>query len=88
MSLYSLPPGWAAIRIQVSLFDNIEPRIDYLLPPAYQLGTRKKQADAGVEPIPNPSGIPGIVLEVGSSESLAQLEVDVRLWLEDMPMVG
>lgn len=59
-----------------------------LLPLAYQLGTKKKQADSGIEPAPNPSGFPSIVLEVGSSESLTQLIVDAKLWLEHMPEVS
>jgi hypothetical protein len=49
---------------------------------------RKKQADAGFEPDPNPSGHPSIVLEVGSSESLTQLKIDARLWLEHMHEVS
>jgi len=48
----------------------------------YQLSSRKKQGDAGVEPVPNPSGLPSVVLEVGSSESLTQLKIDASLWLE------
>ena len=52
------------------------------LPPAFQLGSRKKQADAGVAPVPNPSGLPSVILEVGDSESLKQLKIDARLWLE------
>ena len=56
-----------------------------LLSAAYQLGARKKQADAAIVPIPNPSGRPSIVLEVGSSESLTQLKIDASLWLEEMP---
>ena len=56
--------------------------------PAYQLGSRKKEGDAGVEPDPNPSGLPSVVLEVGSSESLTQLRIDARLWLERVPEVS
>ena len=61
-----------------------------LLPPAFQLGSnrRKKQADACVEPSPNPSGNPSVVLEVGSSESLTQLKIDARLWIEHMNEVS
>ena len=40
------------------------------------------QGDAGVEPTPNPSDLPSIILEVGSSESLTQLKIDASLWLE------
>ena len=58
-----------------------------LLSPAYQLGPRKKQADSAIQPIPNPSGFPSIVLEVGSSESLSQLKIDAALWLEHSPEV-
>ena len=49
---------------------------------AYQLGSRRKQADGSVEPVPNPSALPSIVLEVGSSDSLTQLKIDASLWLE------
>jgi len=56
------------------------------LSPAFQLGPRKKQPDAGIRPIP--SDLPSIVLEVGDSESLTQLKVDARLWLEHMPEVS
>ena len=55
----------------------------YLLPPAaFQLGFRKKQADASVWPAI--SRLPSIVLEVGDSESLTQLKFDARLWFEHM----
>lgn len=57
-----------------------------LLPPAFQLGSRKKQADAGVRP--TTSHLPSIVLKVGDSESLAQLKIDSRLWLEHMHEVS
>jgi len=50
----------------------------------FQLGSRKKQADASVEPDPNPSGLPSIVLEV---ESLTQLKIDARLWIETVPEI-
>jgi hypothetical protein len=50
--------------------------------PAYELGLRKKQPDDGIQPLFNPSGLPSIVVEVGSSESLNQLKIDARLWLE------
>ncbi|KAF8227865.1 hypothetical protein L208DRAFT_1424622 [Tricholoma matsutake] len=52
----------------------------------FQLGLRKKQADAGVRP--TTSHLPSIVLEVGDSESLAQLKIDSRLWLEHMHEVS
>lgn len=51
----------------------------------YQLGRRQKQADAGFEP--TNSDRPSIVLEVGCSESLRQLKIDARLWLEHLPDV-
>jgi hypothetical protein len=56
--------------------------------PAIQLKSRQKQADASIAPYPNPPGCPSIVLEVGSSESLTQLKIDARLWIEDMPEVS
>lgn len=52
------------------------------LSPAYDLGARKIQSDAAIEPVPNPSGHLSIVLEVGCSESLTQLRNDASLWLE------
>ncbi|KAF5384186.1 hypothetical protein D9615_003258 [Tricholomella constricta] len=48
----------------------------------FQLGPRKKQADAAVRPTVSDSRLPSVVLEVGSSESLTQLEIDAKLWLE------
>jgi len=50
------------------------------------LGPRKKQADASIEPLTLPS-CPSVVLEVGTSESLTQLRIDARLWLEHIPLV-
>jgi len=55
------------------------------LPPAFQLGPRKKEPDAGIRPIL--SRLPSVVLEVGDSESLTQLKIDAKLWLEHMPEV-
>ena len=46
---------------------------------AIYLGPRQKQPDAGIGPAP---GHPSVVLEVGDSESLAQLKIDAQLWLE------
>jgi len=46
---------------------------------AINLGPCQKQADAAIGPAP---GHPSVVLEVGDSESLTQLKIDVRLWLE------
>ncbi|KAF8349312.1 hypothetical protein F5887DRAFT_878335 [Amanita rubescens] len=51
----------------------------------FELGPRQKQADAGIRPIP--SRLPSVVLEVGDSESLTQLKIDAKLWLEHMPEV-
>jgi len=51
---------------------------------AIHLGPRQKQADAGIGPAP---GNPSVVLEVGDSESLTQLKIDARLWLERIPEV-
>jgi len=51
-----------------------------ILPPAFDLGPRKKQPDSGVRP--TGSDDPSVVLEVGSSESLGQLQIDAQLWLE------
>jgi hypothetical protein len=58
------------------------------LHPAFQLGPRKKQADSGVRPTADSSRLPSIVLEVGDSESLTQLKIDARLWIEHMPEVS
>ena len=51
-----------------------------VLPPAFVFGERKKQPDGGVRP--TASNYPSVVLEVGSSESLTQLVIDAKLWLE------
>jgi len=56
------------------------------LPQVYQVDRNKrKQADAGVRL--TSSLPPSVVFEVGDSESLRQLRVDARLWLEDFPQV-
>ncbi|KAF8351356.1 hypothetical protein F5887DRAFT_1058236 [Amanita rubescens] len=52
---------------------------------SFEFGLRMKQADSGIRPAQ--SRLPSIVLEVGDSESLMQLKIDARLWLEDMPEV-
>lgn len=59
-----------------------------ILLPAFQLGPRKKQADASFRPTACPLRLPSIILEVGDSESLAQLKIDAKLWLELMPEVS
>ena len=41
-----------------------------------------KEADAGVRPTLSDSRLPSVVLEVGDSESLMQLKIDARLWIE------
>lgn len=52
---------------------------------AFRLGPRK-EADSGVRP--TDSRLPSVVLEVGDSESLSQLKIDAKLWLEHMPEVS
>lgn len=41
-----------------------------------------KEADAGVRPTLSGSRLPSIVLEVGDSESITQLKIDAKLWIE------
>ena len=53
-------------------------------PSAFDLGPRK-EADGGIRP--SGSLLPSVVLEVGDSESLRQLRMDARLWLERIPQV-
>ena len=49
--------------------------------PAFTLSNaRKKQADSCICPVDSDS--PTVVVEVGDSETLKQLQTDVRLWLE------
>ena len=48
---------------------------------AFVLGQRK-EADAGVRPTASDSALPSVVLEVGSLESITQLKIDAKLWLE------
>ena len=55
-----------------------------LLHSAFDLGPRK-EADGGIRP--SGSLLPSVVLEVGDSESLRQLRIDARLWLEHIPQV-
>jgi len=47
---------------------------------SFRVGPGWKQADASFGP--TKFGFPSIVLEVGDSESLSQLKIDARLWLE------
>ena len=49
---------------------------------AFKLGNRMKEADAGVRPTASDSDLPSVVLEVGSSESITQLKIDAKHWLE------
>jgi hypothetical protein len=45
-----------------------------------------KQPDSAMSP--EGSHFPSIVLEVGDSESMTQLKIDAKLWIEDMPEVS
>ena len=49
---------------------------------AFVFGQRRKEADAGVWPTASDSALPSVVLEVGSLESIMQLKIDAKLWLE------
>jgi hypothetical protein len=60
----------------------IEVRVNLFFHPAFQFGLRQKQGDAAV--LPTASRLPSVILEVGDSESLTQLKIDARLWLEHM----
>jgi hypothetical protein len=52
-----------------------------LFPSAFELAEGIiKEPDTGVRPIASP--LPTVVLEIGDSETLTQLRVDARLWLE------
>ena len=59
------------------------------LHPAFEIqvgdSRRKKEADACIRP--EQSCYPSVILEVGSSESLSQVEVDAQLWIEHVPEV-
>jgi len=52
-----------------------------------RLWDREKQADASVRPMVSASKFPSIVVEVGSSESIGQLRIDMRLWIEHSPEI-
>jgi hypothetical protein len=76
------PPGCRNVGA-TSTFDgtpNLSLRLSSFL--AFELERGMKEADAGVQPTASDSDLPSVVLEVGSSESLAQLKIDARLWLE------
>jgi len=78
----SSPPGCGNVGA-TSTFDrthNLSLGLSSFL--AFELGRRLKEADAGVWPTASNSDLPSVVLEVGSSESLTQLKIDARLWLE------
>lgn len=55
---------------------------DFMGSATVQLGSRKKQPDASLRPSAAASRFPSVVLEVGSSESIQQLRIDMRLWIE------
>jgi len=58
----------------------------YLSLPAFEFGSKKKQADSGVRTLISDN--PSIILEVGDLGSLGQLQTDAKLWLRDMPEVS
>ncbi|KIJ99066.1 hypothetical protein K443DRAFT_180374 [Laccaria amethystina LaAM-08-1] len=53
----------------------------------YQLGAREMQGDAAFRPSNSNSENPSVILEVGCSESLRQLKIDAKLWIEHLPEV-
>lgn len=61
------------------------PGCDFVAASEQKLGQKKIEPDSGI--VPNGSNRPSIVIEVGSSDSLAQLKIDAQLWLEHMPEV-
>lgn len=82
------PPGCTHIGA-TSTFDrihNLSLGLSSFL--AFELGRRLKEADAGMWPTASDSDLPSVVLEVGSSESLTQLKIDAKLWLEHTPEVS
>ena len=82
----ALPPGCRGVG-STSTFDKTHnlSQVNFLLP-AFQVGPRKKQADSAVRS--DLSHLPSVVLEVGDSESLTQLKIDAKLWLEHIPEVS
>jgi hypothetical protein len=60
----------------------------YFFISAYQLGAREKQGDAAFRPSNSNSENPSVILEVGCSESLRQLKIDAKLWIEHLPEVS
>ncbi|KAF8349843.1 hypothetical protein F5887DRAFT_942629 [Amanita rubescens] len=75
----------ALARLTPPLHAGMDPGCVGIGSTTFQFGLRKKQPDAGIWPAQ--SRLPSIVLEVGDSASLTQLNIDARLWLEDMPEV-
>ena len=59
-----------------------------LFPQLSDLDPKMKEADTGVRPTLSQSRLPSVVLEVGDSESLSQLRVDGRLWIEHTQKVS
>jgi hypothetical protein len=86
LALLTAPPheiGCFGIGLtSICLIDYMICVSEFISLPAYQLGSKKKQPDDGTQPNSNPSHLPSIVVEVGSSESLAQLKIDAKLWGE------
>ena len=79
------PPGCEPIGATGMFFQENLSWV-YLSISGYRLGRREKQPDAGFQP--TNSDYPSIVLEVGCSESIRQLTIDARLWLEHLPDVS
>ena len=78
------PPGCEPIGA-TSKFQKQSLSLLFMCYSAFVLGPRRKEADSGVRP--TASIYPSVVLEVGSSESLSQLQIDARLWLEHLAEV-
>jgi hypothetical protein len=82
---YPVPPGCRLIGTTSRFHRTHNLSRFTFLHPAYQLSRGRKQADAGLRCSASP--IPSVILEVGSSESLMQLQTDAKLWIEDLPEV-
>ncbi|KAF5384148.1 hypothetical protein D9615_003266 [Tricholomella constricta] len=72
----------ALLRLTAAPYPDLAPGCENIGAMTFQLGPRKKEADAAVRPTVADSRLPSVVLEAGSSESLTQLKIDARLWIE------
>ena len=82
---YAMPSGVKAVGATGMSIRSVI-IVGFTLPrSAYQFGPMRKEPDAGIGPS---QSLPSVVIEVGDSDSLTQLKIDARTWIEHMPEVS